>query len=151
MEPADSARPGARLAALLGDCREELSVPSPIEGTWDPDRLAQVIQNLLGNALDYSPPDRPVRVTLCELDGEACLSVHNEGPAIPDEARDHLFDPFWQGPQQGRSSKDESLGLGLFIARHIVEAHGGSIEVESREGQGTTFAVRLPRERPPRG
>lgn len=124
----------------------DLDAPAPVEGNWDPDRLAQVIQNLLGNAVDYSAPNTPVRVALREEHGEAMLSVHNDGPAIPGEAMPHLFEPFRQGPQDGRAGRDESLGLGLFIAKHIVEAHEGRLDVTSTEAGGTTFAVHLPRE-----
>lgn len=121
-----------------------LSAAGPVRGTWDPDRLVQVIANLISNALDYSLPDTPVRVAVHLRGTEALLTVHNRGPSIPAEARAHLFDPFYQGPQSGRTSKRSSFGLGLFIAEQIVTAHHGTIEVTSTDEHGTTFHVRLP-------
>ncbi|APR84875.1 Histidine protein kinase AsgD [Minicystis rosea] len=121
-----------------------LEADESVRGTWDPDRMVQVLANLLSNALDYSLPDTPVRVTLHRSGAEARLSVHNQGPPIPAHAREHLFDPYYQGPQSGRSSKRSSFGLGLFITEQIVTAHGGSIGVTSSAEDGTTFHVRLP-------
>jgi signal transduction histidine kinase len=112
----------------------------------DPDRIAQVVSNLIGNALKYSPPDTPVRITLREEGGAALLSVHNRGTPISAEELGHLFDPFWRGPREkGNKSGEDSLGLGLFIVKQIVCAHGGSIDVTSTPGEGTTFTARLPR------
>ncbi|ATB28144.1 sensor histidine kinase [Melittangium boletus] len=118
------------------------------QGAWDADRIAQVITNLVGNAVQHSPPASPVRVDSRGVDGEVRLSIHNEGVPIPEEELPSLFEPFRRGRRAGGGSG--SVGLGLFITRRIVEAHGGSIEVRSREGEGTTFTVRLPRTgRPP--
>jgi signal transduction histidine kinase len=116
-------------------------------GHWDPDRLMQAVQNLLENAIKYSPKDKTVTVTYRGTGAEVVLSVHNEGPPIQPELLPHIFKPFRQGTE-GASTDRGSVGLGLYIVREVVEAHGGSIGVRSVEGEGTTFTVRLPRSPP---
>ena len=113
-------------------------------GAWDADRMAQVITNLVGNAVQHSPADTPIRVHSRGADGEVFLEIHNEGPPIPAEVLPTLFEPFQKG-RSTRGGAPGSLGLGLFISRQLVEAHGGAIEVRSAQGEGTTFTVRLPR------
>ncbi|HEX8826057.1 MAG TPA: ATP-binding protein [Archangium sp.] len=117
-------------------------------GAWDGDRVAQVITNLVGNAVQHSPSGTPVRVDSRGVDGVVLLEVHNEGPAIPADMLPRLFEPFRRGRGAAGGTLG-SLGLGLFISRRLVEAHAGSIEVKSAEGEGTTFTVRLPRTLPP--
>ncbi len=119
----------------------------PALGTWDPDRLAQVVSNLLENALKYSPPEMPVRMTVRGEKEQVVLEVHNEGKPIPPELMPHIFEPFRRGPQSSRTAKT-SYGLGLYIVREIVLAHGGTIEVRSDIEEGTTFTVCLPRVAP---
>jgi len=116
----------------------------PTVGTWDPDRLAQVISNLVENALKYSPPDTLVRLTARGLKEHVVLEVHNQGKPIPPELMPHIFEPFRRGPQSSRTAKT-SYGLGLYIVQEIVHAHGGTIDVRSDIEEGTTFTVRLPR------
>lgn len=113
-------------------------------GSWDGNRLAQVIGNLVANAFQHSPAGAVVRVT-SSIDGnEACVTVHNDGPPISLADRERLFEPFKRG-EHAAATPARSVGLGLFIARAIVEAHRGRIEVESAAGAGTSFTVRLPR------
>jgi signal transduction histidine kinase len=114
------------------------------QGDWDEDRLAQLLGNLLNNALAYSPPGSPVRVSTRGLDGEVLLEVHNRGEPIAPEQLPRLFRPFERGEHQVTSA-GRSIGLGLFIVDGIVRAHGGRIEVRSTASEGTTFTVRLPR------
>lgn len=114
-------------------------------GVWDPDRLAQVVSNLVGNAIDYSPPDTPIQVFVNQQGAEIVFSVSNLGPQIPPEDLAGIFDPFRRGAHQ-RAPK--GLGLGLFIAQQIVKAHGGTIDVRSAPHLGTTFTFRLPRGAP---
>jgi signal transduction histidine kinase len=93
-----------------------------------------------------------VRVALREEAGSVVLEVHNEGPPIPPEVQAILFDPFRRGPQvTSREAPSDGLGLGLFISRQIVEAHGGSLDVTSEPGLGTAFTVRLPKGDPSGG
>ncbi|MFL5357742.1 PAS domain-containing protein [Archangium sp.] len=115
-------------------------------GEWDGDRLAQVITNLVNNALAYSPPGTPVRVETRGEDGTVLLRVHNEGRPIPPELLPHLFEPLTRG-RPGGDTASRSIGLGLFIVANIVQAHGGTVDVRSEPVEGTTFTVRLPRAR----
>ena len=125
--------------------RVELTREGDLCGVWDRDRLAQVISNLLGNALDYSPPETPVRITARGDGDSVTLEVHNEGPPIPEDKHREIFMPFRRGEQEKVASRPNGLGLGLFITRLVAEAHGGSIQVESAAELGTTFIVSLPR------
>jgi signal transduction histidine kinase len=113
-------------------------------GSWDPDRLGQVLSNLLENALKYSPPDTPVRLSARGDKEQVVLEVHNQGKPIPPELMPQLFEPFRRGPQASRTAKT-SYGLGLYIVQEIVHAHGGTIDVRSNIEEGTTFTVSLPR------
>ncbi|MBM7113424.1 PAS domain S-box protein [Archangium primigenium] len=113
------------------------------QGAWDEGRLAQVITNLVGNALQHSPTASAVTVSVQGSPGGVRLDVHNEGPPILAEALPTLFEPYRRGT--GTGERGGSLGLGLFITRQIIHGHGGSISVNSQPGDGTTFVVRLPR------
>jgi signal transduction histidine kinase len=124
----------------------ELSREGVLDGEWDPDRLQQALGNLVGNALQYAPAGAPVRVRAEGTPDEVRVSVENEGPPIPPELARSIFDPFRRGVE-GDGAFD-GLGLGLFIVRSIVEAHGGSVSVSSAAGTPTTFTLRLPRVRP---
>ncbi|MFE8601732.1 PAS domain S-box protein [Archangium violaceum] len=117
------------------------------QGEADEGRLAQVVTNLVGNALQHSPPGTPVRVSTRGVDSSLLMEVHNEGPAITAELLPMLFEPYRRGAEAGPSRG--SLGLGLYITRQIVLGHGGSVDVHSTPEDGTTFTVRLPRSRPP--
>jgi signal transduction histidine kinase len=114
-------------------------------GEWDADRLAQLITNLVSNALVYGAEHCAVRVHTLGLPDEVRLSVHNMGEPIPPEKMGQLFQPLKRGEGPGGRSK-HSIGLGLFIVKHIVDAHGGRISVESTGEKGTTFTVSLPRQ-----
>lgn len=114
------------------------------EGEWDPDRLAQVVSNLVSNALRYSPPGTPVKVSTRAEPKTVVVEVHNLGRPIPPELLPHIFEAMKRGPQDGQSS-GRSVGLGLYIVEQIVRAHGGTVAVQSTEAEGTTFTVQLPR------
>ncbi len=111
-------------------------------GTWDPDRLSQVVQNLVTNALEHSPDSAPVRVDTQGDETHLSVCVHNLGTPIPAAQLPIVFEPFQRGNQ---SKRGRSVGLGLFIVRQIVEAHGGSVTIRSVEVEGTTVSVVLPR------
>ena len=113
------------------------------DGMWDPDRLAQVIGNLLSNAFQHSPPSSTVCLTTRGDQEGVTIDVHNEGPPISPDDLAKLFEPFERGTDASASGR--SIGLGLYISRQIIEAHGGTIEVRSVEGEGTRFRVSLPR------
>ncbi|MHB1134167.1 MAG: ATP-binding protein [Chloroflexota bacterium] len=109
----------------------------------DPDRLERVVANLVGNALKYSPPDTTVQVSLTARDKTVVVSVRDQGRGIAAVDLPHLFERYYRS-QEIRESKSEGLGLGLYIARLIVEAHGGKIWVRSQPGAGSTFSFSLP-------
>jgi signal transduction histidine kinase len=113
-------------------------------GEFDPDRLAQVLTNLLVNAVTYSRADTPVSVRVQGSAEEVRVEVHNHGDPIPDDLLPSLFEPLRRGEGAGQGAPG-NVGLGLFIVDQIVRAHGGTIEVKSSAALGTTFAVRLPR------
>lgn len=115
----------------------------------DPERMAQVIENLVTNAGKVAPPGSEVALTARCTDGEVELRVRDEGPGIPEELREALFQPFRRGGAVHR--RRDSHGLGLAIARRLVEAHGGTLRAESAAGQGTTFVVSLPHGQPAGG
>ena len=114
------------------------------DGEWDPDRIAQVVQNLVTNALKYSPVGSAVHVETRGEDGFVILTVHNQGSPILPDALGRLFEPMKRATS-GSDSASRSIGLGLYIVKHIVDAHQGSIEVDSNASVGTTFTVRLPK------
>ena len=107
----------------------------------DPDRFEQVISNLVGNAVRHGDADRPVTVSVAIRDREVRLSVHNSGPPIDPALLPSLFDPFTRRDGRDRA---RGLGLGLYIADRIVNAHGGRIEIQSTVEAGTRFDVILP-------
>ncbi|MBN1206703.1 MAG: PAS domain S-box protein [Myxococcaceae bacterium] len=113
-------------------------------GAWDADRLTQLIVNLMNNALTYGDAHGAVRVRTDGLPDAVVLSVHNMGKPIPAELMSRIFEPLKRGESKG-TRNSHSIGLGLFIVKHIVEAHGGSISVSSTPQDGTTFTVSLPR------
>lgn len=123
----------------------ELDVEGDGRGAWDPARLAQVVSNLVGNALKHGERRAPVRVSIRGDGDEVVLRVVNHGPAIAPELIPALFEPFRRGAGPRDSSRARGLGLGLYIVRLIVTAHGGAIGVHSTAEHGTTFTVRLPR------
>jgi signal transduction histidine kinase len=98
---------------------------------------------LLSNAVSYAPDTQRIDVRLRRVRGQAELQVQDYGPGIPPADQEHLFSRFFQVERTDRPSSS-GLGLGLYISREIVAAHGGTIDVASGEGQGTTFTVRLP-------
>jgi PAS domain S-box-containing protein len=116
-------------------------------GLWDAGRLSQVVQNLVSNALQHTTEDTPVSVRTRAEGGDVVLEVHNGGPPIPPEDMPRLFEPFQRG-QNKRPDGGRSMGLGLHITYHLVQAHGGSVHVVSTAAEGTTFTVRLSREAP---
>lgn len=118
----------------------QLEVEDHIVGVWDRYRLEQVLSNLLTNAIRYAP-GKPVKIT-AQLDGsEAVVTVADQGPGIAPENRERIFSRF----ERAANSKNiDGLGLGLYICRQILESHGGSIRVESAEGGGALFVIRIP-------
>lgn len=113
----------------------------PVRGEWDPDRLGQVLDNLLGNAVKYSRSGSDIVVRVMACGAEARIAVTDRGEGIPAEALPRLFERFYRAD---RGEEAPGLGIGLYISRMLVEAHGGRIWAESAPGQGSTFTVALP-------
>lgn len=120
----------------------DLRVPVDVIVDGDPARLSQLFENLIANALRYSPDGLPVMVEAGQqqrADGLfAYVTVRDEGPGIPAEMQPFLFDRY------SIDHRSSGLGLGLYLARGIIEAHGGTLNVESTFGEGATFEVLLP-------
>ncbi len=120
---------------------------APVQAEVDPDRLKQVLVNLISNAIKYTPDGGQVFVGLQADETQAYFTVRDTGPGIPAEDLPHIFDRFYRAEKsRTRRQKAGGFGLGLSIAYWIVQAHGGKIEVASQEGKGTTFTVVLPLE-----
>lgn len=123
-----------------GQHRLHLDAPEQLTGCWDRERIAQVVANLIDNAVKYSPDGGEVRASLREEAGSAILTISDQGPGLSDDQQTRLFQPF---SRVGETTLVGS-GLGLFIAKGIVESHGGRIWVDSEPNRGSTFTVRLP-------
>ncbi len=133
----------AEAAASNPASRIELQVNGALEGTWDRARLEQALSNLVGNALQYGSPGTPISVLVCGDDPDSViLSVKNEGEPIPSSEVGELFKAM---TRRSEAHDRRHLGLGLFIVDRIVDAHGGTIDVQSSAEEGTTFTISLPR------
>ncbi|HZS40717.1 MAG TPA: PAS domain-containing sensor histidine kinase [Polyangia bacterium] len=131
------------LEVSVADHTIELSSDGEAVGFWDPHRIGQAVSNLVGNAVKHSPAGTPVHVTIADGAPAVTLEVRNHG-AIPAELLPVIFDPFSRGGEAERAG--DGLGLGLFIAQSIVNAHRGRIEVTSSPAEGTRVRVTLPRQ-----
>jgi signal transduction histidine kinase len=121
-------------------------------GRWDAARLAQALGNLIGNAVQHGDEGAPVTVQVRGQPEQVAVAVHNGGTVIPPDQLDGIFNPMKvrRAPRvAAERGPTGSLGLGLYIAERIVDAHGGRVAVESSEAGGTTFTVYLPRQEPP--
>jgi signal transduction histidine kinase len=123
-----------------------LDAAGPLIGRWDPLRLEQVLSNLVGNALRYSPEDSEVHVQLTGDAKTAIIRVIDRGIGIPTDQLDKVFTPFFRGSNAALQHRG-GLGLGLHITAEIVRRHGGTVAVDSTVGKGTVFTVELPRTR----
>ena len=142
--PADARALVERAAGLYEESARSRRVELAVRGdaaapvVADPDRVLQVVGNLVSNAIRHSPPGGTVTLTVRGGGGQVAVSVEDQGPGIAPESLPHLFEPFWKaGPGAG-------TGLGLSIARGIVEAHGGLLSAASRDGAGAIFTFTLP-------
>ena len=153
-EPPDLAFQSLDLVALTRDIVAEAHDTDPrpmlhvanVHGALtvraDRGRLAQVLQNLLTNAIKYSPDGGAITVTVERQDDRARVSVVDSGIGIPSDALDHIFDRFYRAPNAGLYTYS-GLGLGLYVAREIMTHHGGTLTVQSEEGKGSTFMIEL--------
>jgi signal transduction histidine kinase len=121
-----------------------IDVPdSPIIGNWDYDRLQQALGNLIDNAIKFSPEETTITNRAYRIPGKVSISIHNEGQSISLKEVDQLFLPY---SRLETSSRQKGSGLGLYIAKSIINAHGGNLQLEqaTEEQQGTTFIFDLP-------
>jgi signal transduction histidine kinase len=130
-------------AALNKKLDWQVSIPTDLpEVQGDPDRLGQALGNLVSNAIRYTPTGGRVQVTAAQTDGQVEISVEDSGPGISLEEQIRIFQPFYRGKAARRFS--DGMGLGLPIARDLVEAHGGKLKLDSTPGQGSRFVINLP-------
>ena len=115
-----------------------------VQVNGDRDRLKQVLLNLVGNAIQYTPQGGDVLLSLARIGEQARIVVRDTGPGIPAEDLPYIFERFYRAEKSRTRSKISGFGLGLSIAQWIVENHEGTIKVESKESEGTTFAIWLP-------
>ncbi len=139
----------AETASILGEqAAVEVAVevpPEPVRMHADRSRLRQLLQNLLSNAIKYTSAGGEVWIGSTLEDGNVVLTVRDSGMGIAPGDLEHIFDRFWRADQaRSRTGSRPGAGLGLAICKWIAEAHGGSIEVQSKPGRGTTFTVVLP-------
>ncbi|CAM3221270.1 two-component sensor histidine kinase [Pseudomonas floridensis] len=146
---------------LAGACREALeeatagqpgsapvlSIEGETQGHWDSGRIGQMLQNLIGNALQHGAASHEISVRVTGGKDTVEIVVHNEGKPIAEDAISTIFDPLVRSSEENSESRttSTSLGLGLFIVKEVVNAHSGSITVTSTIGDGTTFTVVLPK------
>lgn len=121
----------------------ELAIEGDVAGSWDGDRLAEALSNLLGNAIEHATGGTAVTVIARDDGPWVVVEIRNQGPPIAPEILPFIFEPFRRAKQHEKSSTG-NLGLGLYIAKEIVLSHGGTLDAESADGE-TTFHLRLPR------
>lgn len=132
----------AEVRACCPRLRCHIEAGGEIRGEWDRARVRQLLSNLINNAVQHGDPASEISVSVAKDGSQVVLVVHNEGPPIPGDLLSRIFDPLVRGLTSQRQRG--SVGLGLYIAREVVVAHGGTIQVTSTPSGGTTFTVTLP-------
>jgi signal transduction histidine kinase len=133
-----------RLEGALAVERVQFEAVTPVVVRADANRLERIVGNLIANALKYSEPETVVTLSVYAETNDALLTVADQGPGIQPDDLPHLFERGYR--TKSAIQKTEGLGLGLYITRLLVEAHGGRIWAESEPGKGSTFYVALPSE-----
>jgi signal transduction histidine kinase len=129
-----------------------LRAEGDLHGLWDHDRMRQALSNLLGNALQHGSVDFPVVVSLRGAPSEVSVEVHNGGPPILPAELPRIFNPLVRGTdaEHPRRNRPGSIGMGLYIAREVAKSHGGRIDVDSTDADGTSFTIHIPRTAAPK-
>ncbi|HEX8681279.1 MAG TPA: ATP-binding protein [Ardenticatenaceae bacterium] len=130
----------------LKQLRFELAAPDEAIVALDTERFAQVLTNVLDNAIKFSRPGGTIHLASARRDSVTTLSIRDEGPGILSTDLPRIFERFYKGDRVRTRSSASGTGLGLAIAKHLVEAHGGTIRAESQFGHGATFIITLPSE-----
>jgi signal transduction histidine kinase len=149
MDMGNACRAGAEeICAFHSNRIVEVECEGDLSGHWDEDRVAQMLSNLLGNAVEHGSMDRPIRINAAGSAMDVRIEVHNEGPPIPMEKRRSIFEPLTRGATHVSNPHDTNrrIGLGLYIACEIARAHGGALELARSDEKGTVFLVRLPKD-----
>jgi signal transduction histidine kinase len=136
----------AELEGLHPDGTLTFSGHGDLRGEWDSDRIAQVLSNLVRNAILHGGATQPIELIAKDNGDEVVVQVHDGGPGIPPSAQATIFEPMVR--HSGAKHQTRGLGLGLYIVSQIVLAHGGTVGVTSNAAEGTTFVVHLPRRIP---
>jgi signal transduction histidine kinase len=144
------------LGVAIHEVIEEIGVAHPqhtlrsvtngdLRGSWDEARIKQVLTNLIANAVQHATANRPITVTGSGDGEQVILAVHNHGHPIPEHDRARIFEPLVGTAETSSPIISTNMGLGLYIVRQVVQAHGGTIDVASSETAGTIFTANLPR------
>ena len=141
------------LSGVIHEVLEEMSIvhgdrfqfysKKSFDGSWGCEGIRRAVENLVGNAVKYSTPNTPILVSILENSNQILISVHNIGNVIPAEDIPNLFLPHKRSNAAKKGNK-QGWGLGLTLVKGVVEAHDGSVEVESSEEKGTTFTLLIP-------
>jgi signal transduction histidine kinase len=136
----------AEVAAAHSGRTIDFSCPESLQGIFDATRINQMLSNLIGNAIQHGAQSTPITVALSVQSDHVVFRVHNEGAPIPESILQTIFDltPRRRNEDKQQDNKFSHLGIGLFIVKKIVEAHSGTIRVNSTAEAGTTFIVSLP-------
>ncbi|HUX88668.1 MAG TPA: ATP-binding protein, partial [Chloroflexota bacterium] len=136
-----------RLRPLTAQHKVVVAVPENLPPVpLDYVEIDQVLSNLIENAVKYTPAGTEIRISARRVGAELCVEVADLGPGIPAQVLPHLFESFYRGTERG--PRPIGTGLGLSVAKGLVEAHGGHIEAESQPGQGARFSFSLPMSSP---
>jgi signal transduction histidine kinase len=122
------------------------TISGDLRGSWDEGRIKQALANLIENAAQHVTSKTPITVSVSGEGEQVVLMVHNHGRSIPEPDRARIFEPLVQVAETSSPVTTTHMGLGLYIVRQIVQAHGGTVDLESTDIAGTTFAIKLPRQ-----
>jgi two-component system sensor histidine kinase KdpD len=147
MSAADLARNALEEARDESSARYSIDIPADLELEIDAGLVKRALLQLLENARKYSPPEAPIEIQARRTEGQATISVMDRGPGISADEIEKVFEKFYRG-RRGMTNTVEGTGMGLAIAKGIIEAHGGKIRAERRQGGGTSIVITLPLKTP---
>lgn len=133
------------IQAVYPEHKVRLARSGDLRGSWDEGRMKQALTNLIENAAEHVTSKTPITVSVGGDSEQVLLTVHNHGPPIPEPDRARIFEPLVRVAETSSPVISKHMGLGLYVVRQIVQAHGGTIDLESTESAGTVFTLTLPR------